>query len=425
MAFFIRRRRRPKVSDTARWALSRRELLRLSALGAGALALGPLARVAHAGVSDQKLVVIFANGGVRSTDFCDAYLVSADLEASYTNPQRQLVTGDWYLPPAAAPLLLSPAGNDWSGQMAVVREVQMETASHDTGVRIALAGTSRSSAAAGPVIVSNESGLVGSYDIKSVSFDTALAAGSLVGPVTGEPSDLVDLFAPVDFTGDASLDTALRDAIADHDDRVVNSVRSGSPLHGWRDLNALSRAIEGAGFDSLIDPGSTSTPGDPVYDFANPSTGTPLSTTFAQRFAGAWLALSNEISPVATVMMSGFDTHTGSQDALCGQLATGIAVLMDKLQSDGILGQTTIVVVSDFDRTPTFNGSNGTDHWLHGSVPFFGAGFAPGPIGALSAAPGKNPSPYSRADIWATVMDIFGVDAGDWLTDGTAIGGLV
>ena len=57
--------------------LSRRSFMKMFAAGAGAAALAPLSRLARAQETitntSNRLLVVFAQGGLRSADFCDAY----------------------------------------------------------------------------------------------------------------------------------------------------------------------------------------------------------------------------------------------------------------------------------------------------------------------------------------------------------------
>jgi uncharacterized protein (DUF1501 family) len=68
----------------------------------------------------------------------------------------------------------------------------------------------------------------------------------------------------------------------------------------------------------------------------------------------------------ANLNFGGFDTH-GNHDANAypdlGDLLEGIHFMMVALQYAGIADRTTVVVGSDFGRTPYYNSGNGKDHW--------------------------------------------------------------
>ena len=77
-------------------------------------------------------------------------------------------------------------------------------------------------------------------------------------------------------------------------------------------------------------------------------------------------ALKAELAVSANLYMVGFDTHD-NHDAkgypLLGDLCEGVHYLMVVLDYLGIKEQTTVVVGSDFGRTPYYNSGKGKDHW--------------------------------------------------------------
>ncbi|MDK2776274.1 MAG: DUF1501 domain-containing protein [Pseudomonadota bacterium] len=68
----------------------------------------------------------------------------------------------------------------------------------------------------------------------------------------------------------------------------------------------------------------------------------------------------------ANLNWGGFDTH-GNHDANAyprlGDLLEGVHFLMTALEFAGIADRTTVVIGSDFGRTPYYNSGNGKDHW--------------------------------------------------------------
>ena len=93
--------------------------------------------------------------------------------------------------------------------------------------------------------------------------------------------------------------------------------------------------------------------------------------------------------------------------------AAGIAALVNDLKDRGRLNDTTIVVMSEFGRTPRINQNTGRDHWATSwSVVIGGGGLRGGvAVGAtdkdgVSIASGKS---YLPGDIWATVAHQMGV----------------
>lgn len=106
-------------------------------------------------------------------------------------------------------------------------------------------------------------------------------------------------------------------------------------------------------------------------------------------------ALAQGLTRVVSVGVEGFDTHTNNdvqQSALFEELFEGLSVLLDLLASTNdeegqpLLASTTVVVASEFTRTPRYNGEQGRDHWPYTSALLCGAGVHGGRvIGAWDA----------------------------------------
>ncbi len=88
----------------------------------------------------------------------------------------------------------------------------------------------------------------------------------------------------------------------------------------------------------------------------------------AKLVAGAFKA---GIAASANISTGGFDTHgnhDNSQYQSLGDLLEGVAYLQEALEVAGIADKTTVVIGSDFGRTPYYNSGNGKDHWPVTSV---------------------------------------------------------
>ncbi|BCE01131.1 DUF1501 domain-containing protein [Marinicellulosiphila megalodicopiae] len=73
----------------------------------------------------------------------------------------------------------------------------------------------------------------------------------------------------------------------------------------------------------------------------------------------------------------GFDTHSNSdngQSANMREVCADLHHLWQQLESKGIADQTTVIVGSDFGRTPWYNTNNGKDHWNVSSMIAMGNG---------------------------------------------------
>lgn len=77
------------------------------------------------------------------------------------------------------------------------------------------------------------------------------------------------------------------------------------------------------------------------------------------------------IAASANLSTGGFDTHgnhDNSQYQSLGDLLEGVAYLQEALDAAGIGDKTTVVIGSDFGRTPYYNSGSGKDHWPITSV---------------------------------------------------------
>lgn len=77
-------------------------------------------------------------------------------------------------------------------------------------------------------------------------------------------------------------------------------------------------------------------------------------------------AFTSGVAASANISTGGFDTHgnhDNSQYQSLGDLLEGVAYLQEALDAAGIADKTTVVIGSDFGRTPYYNTGNGKDHW--------------------------------------------------------------
>jgi hypothetical protein len=105
-----------------------------------------------------------------------------------------------------------------------------------------------------------------------------------------------------------------------------------------------------------------------------------------------------------------FDQH---RKILLPEADRGLATLIADLESRGLLESTLIVVLGEFGRTPTINGSGGRDHWPDCfSAMFAGGGAIGGAVHGSSDKLGAYPAtdPTTPADLAATIYWRFGID---------------
>ena len=82
-------------------------------------------------------------------------------------------------------------------------------------------------------------------------------------------------------------------------------------------------------------------------------------------------AFQSGLASAADLYTGGYDTHTNhdsQHDALFSHLADMIDLFWTQAGEAGIADRITMVIGSDFSRTPHYNADNGKDHWPIGSV---------------------------------------------------------
>ncbi|HYH64699.1 MAG TPA: DUF1501 domain-containing protein [Urbifossiella sp.] len=121
-----------------------------------------------------------------------------------------------------------------------------------------------------------------------------------------------------------------------------------------------------------------------------------------------------------------WDTHAQNadrlQDSLCPMFDVSFAALLDDLAERGLLGETLVVAVGEFGRTPRINRQGGRDHWGHVfSMALAGAGVRGGQVVGASDKNGAYPTtdPVRGGDLTATIFHLLGVDPGGMFRDRT------
>jgi uncharacterized protein (DUF1501 family) len=79
----------------------------------------------------------------------------------------------------------------------------------------------------------------------------------------------------------------------------------------------------------------------------------------------------------ANLSTGGFDTHGNNdagQTASLSTLLTGVDILWEEAERQGVADRVFVAIGSDFGRSPGYNGGNGKDHWPISSMMFMGPG---------------------------------------------------
>lgn len=346
---------------TQRTRFTRRGMLAGSAaaLGAGwgASLLG--SAPARAEVGDAKnLIVVGAVGGWDTTYAIDPKPGAANIDGAQDGSVRE-IGGIPILDAATRPAVAS-FFEDFASITTVVNGLQTSSISHTSGYRRIMTGTTHSDAADIGTITAVEHGsdLAAPYLVLgTVSFSGPYASAvtrtgnlnqinTLIAPEAGFPlEDGTFGFQRFLMNGgeEAALDDYARARVA------AGRERWHGPGRNLRRGTDFELAIDRAG--ALRDLGSFG-----ELDYAQ---------SFGLQVDLAIQSLRLGTSAACQIELSGWDTHTLNvqQDVYWQELFTQLHRLVSGLESEGLLEDTVVAVVSEMGRTPKLNGDAGKDHW--------------------------------------------------------------
>ncbi len=156
------------------------------------------------------------------------------------------------------------------------------------------------------------------------------------------------------------------------------------------------------------------------------------SALLGRRLIEAGVPFVTMYSPVANIDDPSWDTHLNNfprlRDQLLPPFDRALAALLDDLSQRGLLGETLVVVSTEFGRTPEIgarrsnnsNNTTGRDHWPGCyTILLAGAGVTGGTYFGASDRFGWAPKerPVHVADFTATLMDAFGIDPHSTISD--------
>ncbi len=117
-----------------------------------------------------------------------------------------------------------------------------------------------------------------------------------------------------------------------------------------------------------------------------------------------------------TLSWGGWDTHSQNFNSMRQQLPAldqGLAMLLEDLESRGMLKDTIVMMSGEFGRTPRINGSAGRDHWPRASFFFLaGGGLRTGQVIGATNSRGEEAKdrPVHLQQVFATIYQQMGID---------------
>ncbi len=350
--------------------MNRRNLLQSGAALAALGAFGWHPRMARAAAGERKFIFLFASGAWDST-FLDPKHGSAYTDMNQDTATESSGGLSWCgLDLANATRFFE----SWGSRTAIVRGIDAHSVGHDSGRQLTLTGTSASSFPDFPTLLADSGS--GKYPLPHLVFSGPVfpgtrggavvraGGGTLLELIDGSLCGRADQPAPVlDQVSDAMLDEYVYQQVANFtalrgDLPGVGRVRTEALL----DSTERAMEIEGRRFEAGLD---------------------ELGTTLADQCIKAAELMRLGLSRTAMIgIPGGWDTHGGNEpqtlqwDALYEALDSLLwhLSITPGLATPWLIDEVVVVCLSEFGRTPAFNGSGGKDHWPYNSALVCGSG---------------------------------------------------
>ncbi len=319
------------------------------------------------GYTGPLLVILQADGAWDVTSFCDPK----------TNQPGELRINNWADEgevQTAGNISYAPFANNqaffgkYFQDMLVINGVDAQTNSHSTGVLHNWSGRNSEGfpsltamfaahfAPDQPLAYVNSGGFAQTSNL--IRFSRLEDVGALRQILVPErESDEVNIRSPEDMARIREYrDMRLERMIANPN----NLSRTQINLEAYQ--SALDSKSALSDFENYIPGREDIYPEDVVNDEVTSNLRRQIQMTIATFEAG--------IGSAADLFVFGFDTHT-NHDALHEPLLAHVADALDLLwtsaEAAGLADRLTVVIGSDFGRTPHYNADNGKDHWPIGS----------------------------------------------------------
>ena len=372
--------------------MDRREFLQVLS-GVGLAAVGPLGlqkAAAQTSAPNRHFVFVNAGGGWDPTSLCDP---KGDAERSdgrgpvnhFRSEQIGQISGSElrYAPFPDEELATStlrtdsalssfaPFFEDLAPDLLVINGIDAQTNSHTIGSRTIWSGSAKlgqpSFAALVARAYSPDSPLSfitnGGYDVSASLVAPTRLSGSgvfreLAYPDRYNTNDNADLSNPSTYYLPPEIGELVEQARADRRQRLM----AAEALPQRR--AAMSRLFTVAGGDNSLDRLVNALP-------------TSVSGGLRGQAEIAVAAFQAQVAVSANLSTGGFDTHGDhdrNQTHSLANLIDGVHHLWNLIRNAGLQDRVTVLVGSDFGRTPFYNSGDGKDHWNVTSMLAFGAG---------------------------------------------------
>jgi len=392
--------------------LDRRDFLRSSGFGLGALACPGLGRLTLEGSPEpapkaKAVIQIFLQGGLTHIDTFDPKPDAPVEVRGELRTIRSKLDGE----PLSNVL---PKTAQIADKLCIIRSMTHGEAAHERGTHSMLTGYRPSPALIYPSmgsVISNQLGIRNNlppYVVIPQAGETLLGTGYLsaaFGPfsVGGEPNskdfrvnDLKDSMSTTRGERRRKLLTTIDEGFRGKADAIDATAQFYNSAYGLIDSKAAQQA-----FDISAEPAK-------------------MRDRYGRSNLGQRLLLARRLVQegvrYVTVLDGGYDHHRNLTSALRTRMQgfdPGFSALIADLDSSGLLDEVMVMVTSEFGRTPRVNKTRGRDHWPRVfSTVIAGGGIKRGIIHGTSNAEGAEPEtdPVLPPDLAATMFHLMGID---------------
>ncbi len=384
---------RPERSNAKRCGVegcTRRDILKIGALGIGSLALPDL--LAAQGAKAKNCILIWLQGGPSHLDLFDLK-PDAPIEIRGEFKTAKSIDGvriSEHLPRIAARMK----------KLALIRSLTSPEGNHDRATHYLLTGHRPSPAVAYPSM--------GAVCAKEFGVGRELPS-NIALPRAPEYADAGHLGAAFNPYEPAPLPSISFDRLRRREAMV-------------KKLDELSDAVEKTpARDSFYDQAFSILLSDKArtaFDLSKEK-----ANDYGHHELGRSCLLARRLieagTRFVTVTDNGWDTHDNIfkrlRDGFPGKLPgldQAYGALIDDLDQRGLLKETLVVLMGEFGRTPKLNSAGGRDHWPRiNSVVLAGGGVRPNVVGTSDAF-GELPDerPVQVEDLIATIYSLLGID---------------
>ena len=351
---------------------TRRELLRNAAALGSLSALGWTPSVARAATGDRKFLFFFASGAWHVPTVFDPHHDSDGVDMD-PDTWTDTIGGITFCNGLDRPNV-QRYFERWGALTCVINGIDHHSVGHDSGRMMTMTGTSASSYPDWPTLIAAHG--VGEYPLPHVVFSGPAYAGTLGGTlVRASGGTLLDLIdgnivgasdRPAPMLADPAdrmVDAFVQGRAAKFDiDRGGGSYRTGDRTAALLSNLDRSMELEGRRFEAgLSDLGSTMA--EQAIKAAELMR-LGLSRCAMVAIPGGWDAHGDY-----RVNAPNFDAFFEGLDSLMQHLAT-----TPGQASSWLIDEVVVVAMSEFARTPIWNGGPGNDHWPFGSAMVIGRG---------------------------------------------------